>query len=265
MFISVNISYISILDFYSYAFLPIIYYPDRHMMGYMTGIRLTWLGHSCFQIDAADITVLIDPFITGNPLATVQAEDLEPDIIAVTHGHADHLGDTVSIAKRTDCTVVCIHEISKYLNQKGIKTAGMNIGGTVELEGILFTMTDAHHSSSIDESGWGFDGGRAAGFVINSGKTSIYHAGDTGLFGDMELIAKLYHPDVAILPIGGRFTMDSKDAALAVEIIDPRIAIPMHYNTFDAISQDPNVFKSYVNRLSDADVEIMEIGSFIIL
>lgn len=231
----------------------------------MNDIRLTWFGHSCFQIDAAEVTVLIDPFIAGNPVATVQPEDLEPDIIAVTHGHGDHLGDTVSIAKRTDCTVVCIHEISQYLKKKGIKTAGMNIGGTVELEGILFTMTDARHSSSIDESGWNFDGGKAAGFVINCGKTSIYHAGDTGLFGDMELIAKLYHPDVAILPIGGRFTMDSRDAALAVEMIDPRIAIPMHYNTFDVISQDPNIFKNHADRLSDADVVIMEIDSSIIL
>ncbi|WP_406669883.1 MBL fold metallo-hydrolase [Methanolobus sp. ZRKC4] len=101
----------------------------------MNDIRLTWLGHSCFQIDAAGITVLIDPFITGNSAATVQPEDLEPDIIAVTHGHGDHLGDTVSIAKRTDCTVVCIHELSQYLKSKGILTEGMNIGGSIELEG----------------------------------------------------------------------------------------------------------------------------------
>ncbi|WMW23148.1 metal-dependent hydrolase [Methanolobus mangrovi] len=231
----------------------------------MSDIRLTWLGHSCFQIDVEGITVLIDPFITGNPAATVQPEDLEPDIIAVTHGHGDHLGDTVSIAKRTGCTVVCIHEISHYLKSKGIKTCGMNIGGNVELEGILFTMTDARHSSSIDESCWSFDGGRAAGFVIKVGGTSIYHAGDTGVFGDMELIAKLYHPDVAILPIGGRFTMDAKAAAIAVEMLRPKIAIPMHYNTFDVISQDPDIFKKYVDLVSDTDVLIMEIDSFIIL
>jgi Predicted Zn-dependent hydrolases of the beta-lactamase fold len=231
----------------------------------MGDIRLTWLGHSCFQIDAAGITVLIDPFITGNPTATVKPEDLEPDIIAVTHGHGDHLGDTVSIAKRTGCPVVCIHEISQYLKSKGIKTSGMNIGGRVELEGILFTMTDARHSSSIDESGWSFDGGRAAGFVIRIGGTSIYHAGDTGIFGDMELIAKLYHPDVAIVPIGGKYTMDARDAAIAVEMLNPKLAIPMHYNTFDVISQDPNVFKNCVSRVSDADVVIMEIDSPIIL
>ncbi|WP_406669884.1 metal-dependent hydrolase [Methanolobus sp. ZRKC4] len=133
------------------------------------------------------------------------------------------------------------------------------------LEGILFTMTDARHSSSIDESGHTFDGGRAAGFLIRAGNISIYHAGDTGIFRDMELIGDLYRPDVVILPIGGRYTMNSRDAALAVEMIGPRIAIPMHYNTFDIISQDPNIFKNYVNRLSDTDVEIMEIGSSIIL
>ncbi|WP_094226539.1 metal-dependent hydrolase [Methanolobus psychrotolerans] len=231
----------------------------------MNNIRLTWLGHSCFQIDAAGITVLIDPFITDNPKAIVRAEELNPDIIAVTHGHDDHLGDTVSIAKRTGCTVVCIHEMSRYLGSKGIKTAGMNIGGTIELDGILFTMTDARHSSSIDESSWSFDGGRAAGFVIRAGIVSIYHAGDTGIFGDMELISRLYHPDVAILPIGGRYTMDARDAALAVGMLRPGIAIPMHYNTFDVISQDPNVFCEHVKTVSGTEVVIMEIGSSIIL
>lgn len=231
----------------------------------MEKVELTWLGHSCFQIEVSGKTVLIDPFITDNPKARVRADDLEPDIIAVTHGHSDHLGDTVSIAQRTGCTVVCIHEISQYLKQKGIFTSGMNIGGNIEIEGIRFIMTDARHSSSIDESGWSFDGGRAAGFIVKAGKVSIYHAGDTALFGDMELISKLYHPDVAILPIGGRFTMDAKDAALAVQMLRPKIAIPMHYNTFDVISQDPQIFETNVKSVSNTDVKVMEIGCSIIL
>ncbi|WP_407356230.1 metal-dependent hydrolase [Methanolobus sp. WCC5] len=231
----------------------------------MGDIRLTWLGHSCFQLDSAGITVLIDPFITGNPGALVRVEDLKPDVIAVTHGHRDHLGDAVSIAKRTSCTVICIHELSRYLKSKSVNTLGMNIGGTVDFEGILFTMTDARHSSSIDEAGQGIDGGRAAGFVIKAGDVSVYHAGDTGLFGDMELISRLYHPDVAILPIGGRYTMDARDAALAVGMLRPRIAIPMHYNTFDVISQDPNIFLTYVKTVSDAEVIIMDVGHHIFL
>ncbi|WP_340820828.1 metal-dependent hydrolase [Methanolobus sp. WCC4] len=231
----------------------------------MEKVELTWLGHSCFQIEFSGITVLIDPFITDNPKAEVKADELEPDIIAVTHGHSDHFGDTVSIAQRTGCTVVCIHEISQYLRQKGIVTSGMNIGGNIEVDGIRFIMTDARHSSSIDESGWSFDGGRAAGFIVKAGDISIYHAGDTGLFGDMELISRLYSPDVAILPIGGRYTMDAKDAALAVQMLRPKIAIPMHYNTFDVIAQDPHIFAECTKSVPDTNVMIPEIGDSIIL
>lgn len=231
----------------------------------MENLVLTWLGHSCFQIDLEDITVLIYPFITGNPSATVRADELFPDIIAVTHGHSDHLGDTVEIAKRSGSKVVCIHELSQYLKSKNVKTEGMNIGGTVNIGNLSFTMTDARHSSSIDESGREIDGGKAAGFIIKADDRSIYHAGDTGLFGDMALISRLYKPDVAILPIGGRYTMGPEDAALAVKMLRPQIAIPMHYNTFDVISKDPNVFASHVKTMSNADVIIMEIDSPIIL
>ena len=231
----------------------------------MDDFVLTWIGHACFQIDVADTTVLIDPFVTGNPSARVKAEELCPDIIAVTHGHWDHLGDTVEIASRTGCTVVCIHELSRYLKSKDVKTAGMNIGGTVQLGEISFTMTDARHSSSIDEAGREVDGGKAAGFIISAGGISVYHAGDTGLFGDMALISRLYDPDVALLPIGGRYTMGPEDAVLAVEMLRPRKVIPMHYNTFDSIVQDPHAFADKVKTVSDADVIIMGTGSQIIL
>ncbi len=227
----------------------------------MDRVLLTWHGHSCFQIDTGATTVLIDPFISGNPNAAVSIEELDPDIVAVTHGHRDHLGDTVEIATRKDCMVVCIHELSQYLRSKGIKTTGMNIGGTVEIGDILLTMTDARHSSSIDESGWCFDGGRAAGFIIRSKGISIYHAGDTAIFSDMELISRLYQPHVALLPIGGRYTMGPKDAALAVEMLCPEIVVPMHYGTFDHIAQDPVFFSDCVKKVSSAEVIIMGIGS----
>ncbi|WP_406657690.1 metal-dependent hydrolase [Methanolobus sp. ZRKC2] len=229
----------------------------------MNKVRLTWLGHSCFEIMHGR-RVLIDPFITDNPAATVSLSDLEPDLIAVTHGHRDHLGDTVEIALRAGCKVVCIHELSQYLKSKGILTEGMNIGGSIDLYGFSITMTDARHSSSIDESGHTFDGGRAAGFLIRAGNISIYHAGDTGIFRDMELIGDLYRPDVVILPIGGRYTMNSRDAALAVSMLNPKIAIPMHYNTYEKIKQDPDVFVSAVKEVSDADVIVMEVNDSII-
>jgi L-ascorbate metabolism protein UlaG (beta-lactamase superfamily) len=231
----------------------------------MNNFSLTWIGHSCFRIDFDDTMVLIDPFITGNPSAKVSPDELCPDIIAVTHGHGDHLGDTVDIAKRTGCKVVCIHELSQYLKSKGIETEGMNIGGKVKVGNFSFTMTDARHSSSIDESGRQIDGGRAAGFIIEFGNRSIYHAGDTGLFGDMSLISRLYHPEIAILPIGGRYTMGPEDAALAVEMLRPQMVVPMHYNTFDVIAQDSQYFMSLVKTMSDADVVIMKIDYPIIL
>ncbi|TQD24471.1 metal-dependent hydrolase [Methanolobus vulcani] len=231
----------------------------------MDNVTLTWIGHSCFRIDVNDTMVLVDPFITGNPSAKVKADELYPDIIAVTHGHSDHLGDTVEIAKRTGCTVVCIHELSQYLKSRDITTEGMNIGGTVNIGNISFTMTDAKHSSSIDEAGREIDGGRAAGFVIKAGEKSIYHAGDTGLFGDMALISRLYSPEIALLPIGGRYTMGPEDAALAVEMLRPKTVVPMHYNTFEAIAQDSQYFINLVKTVSDAEVIIMEIDCPIIL
>ncbi|MBN2111082.1 MAG: metal-dependent hydrolase [Methanosarcinaceae archaeon] len=230
----------------------------------MEKVKLTWLGHSCFEIMYKK-KVLIDPFITDNPAATVSVSELEPDLIAVTHGHRDHLGDTVELALRTGCRVVCIHELSQYLKSKGVAAEGMNIGGSIDLEGFSFTMTDARHSSSIDEAGHAFDGGKAAGFVIRAGNVSIYHAGDTGIFRDMELIAELYHPDVAIVPIGGRYTMDARDAALAVGMLCPKIAIPMHYNTYEKIRQDPDIFASYVKASSDIDVILMDVNESIMV
>lgn len=230
----------------------------------MVEVRITWLGHAAFLLKAEQ-KVLIDPFISGNPKAPCSPEELNPDIIAVTHGHRDHLGDTIEIGKRTGCRIVSIHEVANYIKSKGVFAEGMNKGGEVNIECVSLTMTEALHSSSIDASGFRFDGGCPAGFVIGIGGHSIYHAGDTGVFGDMQLIAELYEPEVALLPIGGRFTMGIKEAVKAVELIRPKIVVPMHYNTFDVIKQDPEEFKRAVEAKVDTKVVIMKPGETITL
>jgi len=168
-------------------------------------MQLTWLGHSCVLLNGSK-KVLIDPFIEGGSVAGTQ-----PDLVAITHGHDDHLGEAVALNKKT----VAITEIAKYLKKKGLAAEGMNIGGTMMVDGVSFTMTPALHSTFIEEAGPGFSGGAAAGFVVGMDGVKVYHAGDTGLFSDMKLIGELYHPDVALLPIGGRYTMGVAEAMTA--------------------------------------------------
>ncbi|AKB79526.1 hypothetical protein MSHOH_3043 [Methanosarcina horonobensis HB-1 = JCM 15518] len=228
----------------------------------MADLKITWLGHAAFLFEA-EKKLLIDPFITGNPKAPCTPEELNPDIIAVTHGHRDHLGDTIEIGTRAGCRIISIHEVVNYIKSKGVFAEGMNKGGTMEVEGVALTMTHALHSSSIDASCFSFDGGSPAGFVIDIGGHSIYHAGDTGVFGDMQLIGELYEPEIALLPIGGRFTMGIKEAVKAVELIEPQIVVPMHYNTFDVIRQDPEEFRKAVESKVDTKVVILEPGEFI--
>ncbi|MDD2474006.1 MAG: metal-dependent hydrolase [Methanoculleus sp.] len=215
-------------------------------------MMLTWLGHACFSL-AGSRTVLIDPFIPGGSLP------MEPDIVAVTHAHADHLGIAAQLRKKT----VAITEVAKYLAAKGVPAEPMNIGGSISVDGVRFTMTPALHSSWLEDEGMGFYGGAAAGFVITMDGTSVYHAGDTALFSDMQLIRDLYRPDVALLPVGGRFTMGPEEAMVAARYTGARLVIPMHYDTSPAIRQDLENFKRTIERTTAIRVRILSPGESI--
>ena len=211
---------------------------------------ITWYGHACFKVD----NVLIDPFVP-NPLCNLPFDEIMEgvDVIAVTHGHGDHLGNAEELAKSYNVPVVTNHEISVYLSERGVNAEGMNIGGTIEINGAKLTMVKAEHSSDISPT---ISGGVAAGFIIND---RVYHAGDTGLFGDMELIGEIYAPQIALLPIGGRYTMGIDEALVAIELIYPEIVIPMHYNTFPLIEVDVNEFVKKAEALG-VEVVVPKIG-----
>jgi L-ascorbate metabolism protein UlaG (beta-lactamase superfamily) len=213
-------------------------------------MQLTWLGHACVLL-AGSKKVLVDPFIEGGSVLWTK-----PDLVAVTHGHNDHLGETVMLGKKT----IAITEIARYLQSKGLPSEGMNIGGTIVADGVSFTMTQAIHSSWIDSSGMSCPGGIAAGFIISMDGIKVYHAGDTALFSDMKLIGELYHPDVALLPIGGRFTMGTAEAMMAANFIGAKTVIPIHYNTWDKIRADPLLFKKAIERTTDIHVVVLRPG-----
>ena len=213
-------------------------------------MQLTWLGHSCVLLTGSK-KVLIDPFIEGGSV-----QGTNPDIVAVTHGHADHMGEIHVLNRKT----VAITEIARYLKAKGLPVESMNIGGTIMVEGVSFTMTAAVHSSAIEEAEPGFSAGAAAGFVIGMNGVKIYHAGDTALFSDMKLIGELYHPDIALLPIGGRFTMGIAEAMMAANFIGAKTVIPIHYNTWDRINADPKQFKKAIERTTDIKVQVLKPG-----
>ena len=191
---------------------------------------LTWLGHSAFRIDTpGGKRIYVDPFLNGNPKCP--QSELEPervDVIAVTHGHGDHVGDTVDLAKKHSCPVVALVELAGWIS---------NQGGTVEVEGVRFTLTNAFHSSSTND---GTYAGEPCGIVVVlEDGTSVYFAGDTCVFGDMQLIARLYSPTVAVLPIGGHYTMDPKEAALALELLGVKRCVPCHWGTFPVLAGTP--------------------------
>lgn len=210
---------------------------------------ITWLGHSAVKIQGSKI-IYVDPFLSGNPVASVPAEKItKADIVVVTHYHGDHLGDAFPICKKTGATLVAIHEIAVEAEAQGIKAEGMNIGGTVEAKGVKVHMVQAFHSA---------EKGDPAGVVIDLDGKRLYHAGDTGLTYDMKLIGEFFKPDLSFLPIGDRYTMGIPSAAKAVEFIQTKKVIPIHYNTFPIVSADPQEFKKRVKGL--AEVIILKPG-----
>lgn len=210
-------------------------------------MKITWLGHAAFLLEGSK-KVLIDPFLSGNPTAPVKPDDLDVDLILVTHGHGDHLGDAVEISKKCKAPIICIYELSVLLGKRGVETIGMNIGGTAKLEDVEVTMVKAVHSADVVENEI-ISAGDPVGFVVNMDGVSVYHAGDTDVFMDMQLIGELYRPKVALLPIGDFYTMGIKGALKAIELIKPEIVIPMHYNTFPPIKQNPEEFKEKAEKL----------------
>lgn len=226
-------------------------------------MKLTWFGHSTFRMDFDGVAVLVDPFLNGNPSFTGSYEEAIKgvSVVAITHGHGDHFGDTLDIAKRNDATVVSVFEICGYVNAQGHdKTNPLGKGGTVTQSGLSFSYVDAKHSSSFtDAEGVTHYMGEAGGMIISDGETSLYHLGDTDIFADMGLIFDRFKPTIGLVPIGDRFTMGQKDAARAVNTFMPfEVVIPCHYKTFPIIDQDHAIFEAELE--NKAAFRPMEVG-----
>jgi L-ascorbate metabolism protein UlaG (beta-lactamase superfamily) len=227
------------------------------IMSLLKGTRITWLGHATVLVRTAKGTnILIDPFIAQNP--SYPKDFVLPEkihYILLTHGHGDHISDVVPVADRHGSTVVAIYELAAYVAGKGVaNTIGMNLGGTVQLDDVAATMVEAKHSSAAeDETGMHYVG-VAAGYVLSvTDGPVLYHTGDTAVFGDMKLIAELYRPGVAMLPIGGHFTMGPKEAALAARYLEPKIIFPIHYGTIPELKGTPEELAALV----DANVQVV--------
>ncbi len=216
------------------------------------GFTLTWLGHNTFKLATkGGRMVLLDPWVEGNPACPKEHKSFEKiDVMTISHGHGDHMADAVTLGKKFNPVVVCNYEIHLFLHKKGVTgTQAMNKGGTQEVAGLKFTMTHAVHSSGIEDGGQVVYGGEPCGFVITlEDGTRIYHAGDTGPFSDMALIAELYAPDVALLPIGDVFTMSPREAAVAARLLKPRFIVPAHYGTFPLLTGTPETLREELKK-----------------
>ncbi|WP_457568533.1 metal-dependent hydrolase [Desulfurobacterium sp.] len=222
--------------------------------------KLKYLGHAAFYVEGNGLKALIDPFLSENPWKIAGPEDFEDiNYIFVTHGHGDHLGDAVEIAKRTGATIVSIFETASYCASKGATIHAMHIGGTYQFPFGRVKLTPAAHGSAIVEGNAVIYGGNPCGIIIEVDGKNLYHAGDTGLIADMELLGKYENIDVALLPIGGNFTMDPRDAAIAAEMIKPGVAIPMHYKTWPVIDREPEEFQKLAEERG-VRVEIVKPG-----
>ena len=220
-------------------------------------IKITWLAHSAFALEIDGHSILIDPFVTGNPLAPYPVDDLYPEYILVSHGHGDHVGDTVDIVARTGAATISNVEISGWLRHHGVKNAhGQNTGGCADYGFMTVKFTQAFHSSSLPDGSYG---GMPNGFIITGGGYRLYFAGDTALFGDMALSGD-EGIDLAFLPIGDYFTMGVDDAVRAVTLIRPRLVLPMHYNTFPPIQQQAGIWANRVSSETDAQPIVLDPG-----
>jgi len=223
-------------------------------------VHITWYGHACFLLETAGRRLLTDPFISGNPQAPISASDVEVETILVSHGHGDHIGDTVALAKRTGAMVIANLEVHNWVAGQGVANVHpMHIGGARRFDWGKVKLTIAQHGSSMPDGGYG---GNPCGFLFYLEDKKIYHACDTGLFYDMRLIGD-EGIDLAILPIGDNFTMGPEDALRAVKLIRPKITVPIHYNTFDVIKQDPQAWVDRVIAQTDCIGKVMQPGKAI--
>lgn len=214
-------------------------------------MKITFHGHSCFVVETGGKTIAVDPFITGNPAAKIDAASLKVDYILLTHGHGDHVGDTVELAKRNDALVIGNHEIATYFGWQGLKTHGLSIGGKFAFDFGTVKLTPAFHGSSLE-----FDDrkeivylGQPAGILLKAEGKTVYFAGDTALFYDMKLIGELESVDIAMLPIGDNYTMGPEEALLAAQWVKAKRVVPIHYNTFPLLNQDANAFVEALGRV----------------
>jgi L-ascorbate metabolism protein UlaG (beta-lactamase superfamily) len=219
-------------------------------------MEITFLGHSAFSLTDGDTSVLIDPFLNGNPKASIESGDVRATTILLTHGHGDHLGDAVAIAKRTGAPVLAIVELAAELAEEGIQTVNPNLGGSAKFEWGWAKLVPAWHTSQTPKG----TVNTPAGLLINFHDRIIYHLGDTALFSDLQLVGKHHPIDVALMPIGGHFTMDRIDAVDAAALVGAKTIIPCHYNTFPLIETDAQAFKSDVERETTSNVVVLDPG-----
>ena len=225
-------------------------------------MKLKYFSHSSFQITTdSGLVILIDPFLDDNPTSPVKSDDVSADFIVLTHAHGDHVGDSFKIAKRTDPLFICVNELANYCSDKGFRAHNMHIGGAYTFDFGRLKFTIAHHGSMTPDNTYG---GEPAGVVFSIDGKTLYHTGDTGLFYDMKLIGEMTKIDYMLLPIGDNFTMGITDAVKAVGLANPKVAIPMHYNTFPVIEANPHEFKEKVEAGGRSSI-VMEYGGEITL
>jgi L-ascorbate metabolism protein UlaG (beta-lactamase superfamily) len=219
-------------------------------------MEVRFLGHACFELADGDTNVLIDPFLTGNPKAAIGADDAAATAILLTHGHGDHIGDTVSIAKRTGAPVVAIVELANEIGGDGLDVFDPNLGGTVKFDWGWVKLVPAWHTSTTPKG----TVNTPAGLLVNFQDTIVYHLGDTCLFSDLQLVGKRSPIDVALMCIGGHYTMDRTDAVDAAQLVGAKTVIPCHYDTFPPIETDAQAFKSDVESATRSNVVVLEPG-----